>query len=318
MKLVLNELSAKFPVESVEFGRNIMKCFLISYGKMRNIIHNDQIILDRDYQSIELACNYNIAKWRNDKDVDQELIRLFRSLLNRSETYDHSEFSSIIKIRNSEFIHENNGSVGCLIAYETDNCVISFLSEPYWKNNYIEGSYLCLNESTGDVDETRVRIINTSCDDNIEAFRREYGKICETELLRSFHSGTDILVQNEMLFPNLVFCKNAVKQLKHEIDCTNIYQISRKLFELQGYFENIGDIFDKTQLNHADPESPETLKTYTDEHTFELPNGEHCVFSWHVRFTGKYEGRIFFRPDASSKKCYIGHIGGKLPTVKYH
>lgn len=55
-----------------------------------------------------------------------------------------------------------------------------------------------------------------------------------------------------------------------------------------------------------------------DEHTFQLPNGKIQIFSWHIRYTGGYAGRIFFYPVPEEKKIYIGHIGHKLPTAKYH
>ena len=147
---------------------------------------------------------------------------------------------------------------------------------------------------------------------------QKWGKsTCKKQISSTFKSGKDILERRTELFQNLVFCKNAEKQLKNEIDSCNISQISRKLFELQAYFSNIGGIFEKDKLNKCTPESPETLKRFPEDHSFELPNNEKRIFSWHIRFTGKYEGRIFFEPDAPNKRCYIGHIGGKLSTVKY-
>lgn len=312
MQMILNELSAKFPVASIEKGRSIMKEFLVTYQKMKKIIHNDQVLLDKDYQGIYLADGYNIAKWRNDNLVDEETKRLFRILLNRSDTYDKVLYSE------SEFICVDKSSIGCLIAYETNNCVISFLSDTYWESSKIQGRYVYLDENDSTLLEEDVEIPNVSNSNNIQDFDKEFGPICEQELRYSFRTGSDILAKQEELFPNLVLCKNAEKQLKYENDTININQISRKLLELQNYFSRVDNVFDKNQLNNATPESSETLKAYSEEHTFELPNGEKRIFSWHIRFTGKYAGRIFFEPDAPNKKCYIGHIGGKLKTVRYH
>lgn len=96
-----------------------------------------------------------------------------------------------------------------------------------------------------------------------------------------------------------------------------IRQICKRLLELQKYFESSPEVFDKNRLNHATLESVATLKQYEREHTFQLPSGDYKVFSWHMRFTGSFEGRIFFLPDISNSKCYIGHIGGKLKNVTY-
>ena len=319
MQMILNELSAKFPAKSIEQGKSIMKEFLLTYQIIKKVIYNDQVLLDKDYQCIYLADDYNIAKWRNDNQVDEDTKRLFRALLNHSDTYDKILYSgSIFDLNNSEFICIDKSSIGCLIAYETNNCTISFLSDAYWGNYKIQGCYVCLNGNDSKLLEEDVEIPNVSNSSNTQDFDREFGSICEQELRCSFRTGSDILERKEDLFPNLIFCKNAGKQLKYENDAINISQISRKLLELQNYFSRADNIFDKNQLNNATPESQETLKTFSEDHTFDLPNGEKRIFSWHIRFTGKYAGRIFFEPDAPNKKCYIGHIGGKLNTVKYH
>ena len=78
------------------------------------------------------------------------------------------------------------------------------------------------------------------------------------------------------------------------------------------------DVFDENTLTRATPESEATLKQFSQEHTFGLPDGSVKRFSWHVRYTGGYAGRIFFHPVPERKVIYIGHVGHKLPTVKYH
>ncbi len=319
MQMILNELSAKFPADSIEQGRNLMNEFLLTYQKIKKIIHNNQVLLDKDYQGMYLADDYNVAKWRNDRQVDEEAKKMFRTLLNHSDTYDKVLYpESTFDINNSEFICIDKSSIGCLIAYETNNCIISFQSDEYWKSAKIRGCYVYLDETDSNLFEENVEIPNVSNSNNIQDFDREFASICEQELRYSFRTGSDILAKREEIFPNLVFCKNVEKQLKYENDNINISQISRKLLELQNYFSRVDNVFDKNQLNNATPESTETLKIFSEDHTFELPNGEKRIFSWHIRFTGKYAGRIFFEPDAPNKKCYIGHIGGKLNTIRYH
>jgi hypothetical protein len=88
---------------------------------------------------------------------------------------------------------------------------------------------------------------------------------------------------------------------------------------LNEYFSNWdGKIFDRNKIPNVDPETPETLNRFKDEHTFTTPDGRSLIFKWHIRFTGgSYPGRIFFYPDQKTNKCFIGHIGGKLPTGNY-
>lgn len=116
---------------------------------------------------------------------------------------------------------------------------------------------------------------------------------------------------------NLVFCRTAENQLKQMQNPVTVRQVCKRLLELQEYFSSSPKVFDKSQLNHATPESEITLQQYNREHAFQLPNGEYQIFSCHMRFTGNIAGRIFFFPDIKNNRCYIGHIGKKLKTVTY-
>ena len=82
MQMILNELSARFPVGTMEKGRQLMNHFLATCFEVKEIIHNDSILLDQDYRSFELAPEYRIEQWRNDSAVDVESKRRFRTLLN--------------------------------------------------------------------------------------------------------------------------------------------------------------------------------------------------------------------------------------------
>lgn len=132
MQMIINDLSAKFPVDTISEGRQIMDSFLNTYSKVKKIIINDSVLMDQNYCSFELAKNYRIEQWRNDPVVDMETKRRFRALLNKSVIYDPSEVEL-----ESEFDLEIQGkkyiSKGCLLAYETEGVTISFLSDDYWE-----------------------------------------------------------------------------------------------------------------------------------------------------------------------------------------
>lgn len=95
-------------------------------------------------------------------------------------------------------------------------------------------------------------------------------------------------------------------------------QVYKRLLELQRAGESMKGNFDKNVLTKATPESEATLKQYSQEHTFQLPDGRTQLFSWHTRYTGGYAGRIFFYAVPREKIIYIGYIEKKLPTAKYH
>ena len=83
MQLVLNELSAEFPLKDEREGRRVMSEFIDTYALASKVLKNGRVLLDTNYNGIYLAKNYNIGRWRNDSSVDREQKRIFRSLLNK-------------------------------------------------------------------------------------------------------------------------------------------------------------------------------------------------------------------------------------------
>lgn len=318
MQLVVNDLSAKFPCPDIKGGRIIMENFIDTYYLVKNVIDDNGILLDKDYHSFELAKNYRIEHWLNDGQIDIELRRRFRRILNQSHTIDSEKFEQEYQWKmEAEFYHNELTSRSCQLAYEIDGVLISFLSDSYWEKAVIKGIYKYLDEEGGLISED-ADIPNVSCKENAVLFRSEQEKISSLRTRESIHSGMDILMCKDEMFPNLIFCENALKQLRTEIGGTEAGQVYRKLLELQKAAKEMEKKFDKEKVMHATPESKATLQQFEEEHKIMMPDGTRRVFSWHVRFTGGYGGRIFFEPSPEEAKMYIGHIGKKLPTVKYH
>ncbi len=318
MQMILNELSAKFPTKSPEDGKNIMENFLETCFEIKKIIHNDNILLDQDYKSFELAPGYRIEQWRNDPTVDIENKRRLRTLLNKSIVYNSKDFEQEYGLNfRTEFQHKKYSSKGCLLVYETDGVAVSFLSNAHWKTPEIEGTYIELLDD-GDLKQCQVSIPNVSYKDNVIIFKEYYEKKKDEHRYMCIKSGQDILQCADDLFPNLVFCESAIRGCQKNIGVSEAGQVYKRLLELQRTAAAMENMFDKNLLTKATPESEATLQRFSDEHTFQLPNGKIQIFSWHIRYTGGYAGRIFFYPVPEEKKIYIGHIGHKLPTAKYH
>lgn len=318
MQMILNELSAKFPVGSAEDARKVMRIFLETCHEVKKIIHNDSILLDQDYRSFELATGYRIEQWRNDPAVDVENKRRFRVLLNKSVVYNSTEFEEEKGWDfRTEFQHEERVSKGCLLVYEMDGVAVSFLSDAHWKTAKIEGTYIELTDE-GELYESLVKIPNVSFQGNIEKFKEFYARKKEEWRYTDIVSGEDILKYAQKAFPNLVFCESAVQGCKKNVGVSEAGQVYKRLLELQKAAERMEVNFDKNMLAKATPESGVTLERFEEEHTFRLPDGRVEIFSWHTRYTGGYAGRIFFYPAPEEKIIYVGHIGHKLPTVNYH
>ena len=313
--MIVNDLSAKFPVKEVRDGRKIMEEFLKTCFAVKKIIQNDSILLDQDYQSFELAQGYRIEKWRNDPEVDREIKRRFYSILNKSQAYptDDSEWESEFR---TKVQGDEHCSRGCLLACETDGVMTSFLSDEEWKKAEISGSYVCMHED-GALEERKEKVPNVSCAENIELFRKCYEQKKEDKRYTEVKSAKDILNLAEEVFPNLVFCDHAIAGCKKDVGVSEAGQVYKRLLELQRVAESMTKQFKKDSLTKATTETGITLQQYGEEHTFLLPDGNLQLFSWHVRYTGSYAGRIFFHPVCEENKIYIGHVGHKLPTVKY-
>lgn len=318
MQMILNELSASFPVDAIQDGQKIMEMFLETYFKVKNIIHNDAVLMDKDYKSFELARGYRIEQWRNDGTVDVEIKRKFRHLLNKSVVYNSQEFE---QDKDCEFtINMECGEVksqGCLLAYLQEGIAVSFLSDEYWERSDIQGTYLELTEE-GEIKQSQIQVPNVSCESNIEAFKITYECKRDEWRYENIKSGQSILDCVEKVFSNLVFCESAIEGCKRNVGVSEAGQVYKRLLELQRAAESMEDKFDKSFFAKATPETQETLKRFEQEHTFLLPDGSKQLFSWHTRYTGGYAGRIFFHPDPKGKQIYVGHIGHKLPTVRYH
>lgn len=291
---------------------------MIPCFEVKKIIQNDCILLDHDYRSFELAPGYRIEQWRNDSTVDLESKRKFRALLNKSAVYNSEDFKQEEEWEfRTEFQRKEYVSKGCLLVYEMDGVAVSFLSNTYWKLSEIEGTYTELTEY-GELIQQQVKIPNVSFDENVAIFRSYYERRREDKRYTDIVCGQDILDCAEQMFPNLIFCENAVQGCRKNVGITESGQVYRRLLELQRAAEGMKKGFDKNVLTHASPESEITLERFSEQHTFQLPNGKTQRFSWHVRYTGGYGGRIFFYPDPAKSIIYIGHIGHKLPTVRYH
>lgn len=316
MQMILNELSAKFPVESVESGKQLMSQFLETCFEIKKVIHNDSILLDQDYRFFELAPGYRIEQWRNDSTVDVENKRMFRALLNKSVIYNSNEFEKEWNFC-TEFEHEKYISKGCLLVYEMDGVAVSFLSNEHWKISEIKGNYTELTDD-GELEQIQVKIPNVSFSGNIKVFKDYFANKCEELWYTEIRCGQSILECAAKVFPNLVFCENAVQGCKKNVGVSEAGQVYKRLLELQRAAEGMEQKFDKNVLTKATPESEATLERFSDEHTFRLPNGQARLFSWHIRYTGGYAGRIFFHPVVEKRVIYIGHVGHKLPTVKFH
>lgn len=317
MQMILNELSYNFPLSSTDDAKNVMHQFLNAYRLLKNLLGDNSVLMNDKYlNNIQLTTDYNTFDWIRDPSVDREEQRMFRILVDKAQIIIAENFGQEDgENSDSEFLLDGQNSIASLIAYETEGVVLSFASCACWMQSKLFGEYSYIDEHG--VATESAEVFNVADGNTFEQFESYYRALPQVSC--PVHSGKELWDQRDTFFPNLVFCKRTERQLSKDTQSHHVRQIYLKLKELQSYFEKCESSFNPDLIpSKATPESPATLDRFASDHTFPIPDGKQLLFSWHIRFTGNYPGRIFFHPENSKKTGIIGHINGKLPTITCH
>lgn len=312
MQMVLNELSYKFPANTVWDGQEVMKKFLLLFIKGTEAGLEDKLIVRKTFDGTLLSKGYPIEKWRNDEKVDIEIRRFYKRLNEKAE-FIENELEEELKAK--EFQCTKGPGMGFLIANELECLAISFFTDTIWDSNIVAGKISTVDEENELVVE-ECEVYHASkekhVDDNLRWIEK---KLSEKKF--NIINGQDLWRKREELYPHLIFCSSTRRNI-FNLQKKELRQVLKKLELLESYFKTWdGCSFVREAIPNVDPESDVTLSQFKGEHTFITPDNRKIIFSWHIRFTGDYAGRIFFEPDRQTKKGIIGHIGNKLPTVKY-
>lgn len=315
MDLVLNELSHQTYLDDVESARKLMDHFIKVLVLINSKGVQPKLRMKTNIYNLYLTQEYPLTKWINDHTVDLEKRRLIMSIITQFPFID-KELEAIIydRVLLSDFKFENEVVEGLGIAYLLDSIAISFLMEDKWDTAYLSLQMEFIDEEAETFTEhIDIRHISTPI------HLAEHENWISSTYLKNIKTGKELWRKRSTLFPSLVFCEHIEEQITalHEGQ-TLFKQILKRLFQLEAYFSNwkSGPFLPDTIGSKVTPESHITLTKYKDEHTFLCPDGENRLFSWHSRMT-PFAQRLFFYPCESTRNCFIGYIGKKLPTVTY-
>lgn len=308
MKLIFNELSLNPELVDIYSARDSIERFILTYNEAIKEKHGfeREITSSIDFNSLVVANDYPISKWRNDPEVDRDLIRRYIGIC---------EKQNLEEIFDDEIeVSSRSGVVGkgLLCAYENTGVCISFTNDNYWKNFKID----CKMYSLVDDETSDICILNISEKSQLSEHNDELQKLRKIEI-DLINTPEQLLDKLDSLFPSLVFNQVAIEQLRHTVEIRHVSTICNKLLELEKYFSSwIGGAFDESAFptKSVSPQSMETLKRFRTQHTFEFDEKE-IIVSYHMRYTGKIPGRIYFYPDTEIKKGLICSLTTKLPTV---
>ncbi|MEG0577300.1 MAG: hypothetical protein RR500_05535 [Bacilli bacterium] len=317
MYTVFNELSVHLDGSRnyEEDARSVVNEFVAILLKISRKKEFDGLITTQDIYNFKTSSKYSIHDWLNDPLVEKKYKTFFRTFYNQKCSYiDNNDYSLDefeIDIENDKF-----KGIGCLVASEMNESVLSLKTSELWLNEEIEGVFRTVDIEVDEIVNENRTINNISEEIHIDKLEWKF----KEKNFAMLSSGQDLWEKREMLFPNLVFCRSTKDQLYKDPEKFHIEQVAKKLMRMQQYFSEYDGIYDPKKLGLNARTESKTVKSNKDLKTlrlFEKPDGSRDYFYDHIGFTGKYCGRIHFSPDDGNKKCYIGYIGKHLTTKNF-
>ncbi len=312
--MVLNDLSLRSPANDIQTAREWMRGLVSTVRAATAKGVNRVLRTHTSFQVASLAPDYPLSRWRNDNEVDREIRRYFNTLITKAPFIADIRDSQIENnILSSEFIYEGLQANGLGVASLLEALAISLRSEQRWESSHLELQANWL-QNDGSISTESVVVVHASKIDHVW----EHDQWITDRLQTSVHDGTELWSRKSELFPSLSFCEHVGKQMRRlQNGDPMVRPIVRRLSELENYCKGwkSGPFVSESLLSKASPESQSTLQHFSKDRTFQCPDGQERVFSWHVRLTPK-AWRILFFPDSETKNIIIGYIGSHLPTAK--
>lgn len=313
MYTIFNELSVALDKNyEKEHSRNIINAFVKLLHQINRKNEFEGLITTPDIYNFKIS-SYSIQDWLEDPLVERNYKVFFRTFYSQKCSYIDNKNYSLndfeIDISNNKF----NG-IGCLVASEMNESVISLKTHELWLKEVINGLFYTFDNDEIVFEERDID--NVSEEIHIDKLEDKLIK----ENFAMLSSGQDLWEKREILFPNLIFCRSVKDQLYKDPEKFHIKQVAKKLIRMQQYFSEYDEVYNPKELGLKARTESETVKSNSflkSFRLFEKPDGSKEYFFDHIGFTGKYCGRIHFLPNDSNNKCYIGYIGNHLPTKKF-
>ena len=314
IEMVLNEISLKTPAIDIITARKYMSELIYTLRQATKIGVKRILRTSDNINTIKIAHDHPISRWRNDKEVDLEERRFFRSLITKAPLWHDIEETFKEKLDLSDIWYQKESAGGLGFAFIIDGLAISFQSEEKWNYSYLTLDITYLDDNDELIDKT-IEVKHASNPNHVI----QHQKWIKNRLQSDINNGLDLWNKRTDIFPNLEFCNCVEKQLiKSSITLQKQYfnKLKDALFILENYSKNWeeGSSFIIEGIDESG-ESEITLKKYSKERTFLCPDGKERIFEHHMKLKS-FNWRIYFYP-VKTKKIYVGYIGKHLPTVKY-
>jgi hypothetical protein len=275
--------------------------------------------IDQNWFRLQLANGYFWQDWYNKNNNNQhiDLIRAFRNIKTRQPFFSSEDIGDGLELfevklnGNSEY-----SAIKAAAWHETP--LASFATKHPWNTSPIQ---IVVNE----IDKDSRFISNLAEIENIYSIEiiERLAPFFLNERKKSIQSGTEIISNQNTCFPYVTFCALAIENLQNGSFSRTIFeQIKDSIASLNSFCEKWNDgIFEtyshenlrNAGLNHnVSGESQSVLQDQSlrNEREFWLPNGTKKLFENHIKISKGH--RIYFYPDTSTKRVYVGYIGTHL------
>lgn len=311
--MVFNELSAENLNNDKSQARDLMSELVMTLQASTKVGVSRIFRTRDDMNSIELAPEYSIAKWRNDPDVERELKSFLRGLNNRSPYCDNVTTAIQAQFDLADAFFNGQKSEGLRFAAITQSIAISLASSPEWAK-----STLLLDleevEPDGEMVSSKIEIKHASSKQHIE----EITPWLREQLSSDIKDGKQLWQERSKLFDRIDFCDCVEKQLIDILASDpKLIRIVNILSTLNQKCQSWDAGFLSLQGLDESGESESTMKNpdFQKKRTFRYPDGQERVFNRHIKLQF-CNWRIHFIVEIPGQ-VIIGYIGVHLPTTKY-
>ena len=316
--MVFNELSARTLAPDISTARQWMS-ELISTMREAKGCGLKGIRTKTDFHAMELAEDYPLRRWLNDREVNQDE-QFFLLTLATNPLFgniDDVEIKIKVEDPDCELSLQGSPAEGFKVAYYLETLAISLNSQSWWNSSCIKLELIQIDENRELIEES-VEVIHATHKNHVI----EHANWIKNRLQSERVNGMELWNRRDELFPSLVFCDAGNKQLRKLRSGEERLQLVLEiLYQLENYAKNwkTGYFSLEGISIEVSGESEQTIKKYGKKRTFLCPDGEERLFDRHVKLK-ECNWRIHFFAEVSKegkRKVIIGYIGPHLPTVKY-
>jgi hypothetical protein len=297
--LVFNELSAPLNPETLRVGSQWLETFSDILADPR-CGSNRVLITPPNFLQYPIGEGHTIGRWLKKKRGDEPKWRRIILLLDKRRDFASFDFQD----NDTDYRYAGDSVSGLALAHLEDGLAISFCSDEKWNLSLVGFEKHWVTDS--DVEKCALTVTHASRAAHLES---------HVEWLKRWTAGPlngkELWACRAELFPSLVFCDSVEEQVCGLSGGETRFKVASRAFAaLQRYCDSWDTPnFDIHRLGNASGESLSTLNRYSEERTFECPDGEKRVFQWHLK---KGDTRIHFFEFPATKTILVGYVGNHL------